>query len=96
MESDKQNGEEGGKPGHDDGDNGKKREYFEIFVDDVRHEVQQEQLTGAQIKALAGKPAAYQLFLERPGHPDQLIDDAQTVTIKSGEHFHTIPPAQFG
>lgn len=78
-----------GHQGHEDVE-------FAIFVDEVRYEVNDRQRTGAEIKSLAGRPPEYQLFLERPGYPDQLIDDQQSIMLKNGEHFHTIPPAQFG
>ncbi|HEY8748925.1 MAG TPA: multiubiquitin domain-containing protein [Tepidisphaeraceae bacterium] len=71
--------------------------HFEIHVDGVRIEVTEQNLTGAQIKAKAGKDPQYQLFLEEKGNaPDQLIADNQTVKIQNGLHFYTVPPATFG
>lgn len=67
-----------------------------IFVNDVLLEVEAKTLTGLQIKSLAGRPPAYQLFLEHPGKPDELIADDRVVQIVSEMHFHTVPPAQFG
>lgn len=67
-----------------------------FFVDDVKLETTERKLNGATIKKLAGRPENYQLFCEHPGHPDQLIADDQLVELKEGEHFHTVPPAQFG
>jgi hypothetical protein len=74
----------------------KVRKAYQIYVDEVEYVVETEEMTGAQIKHLGGKPKDYALFLERPGKPDQLIHDDDVVRIKEGEHFHTVPPANFG
>lgn len=70
--------------------------FFNIVVDGNHIRVEEPTLTGAQIKNLVSRPANYQLFLERPGQPDEVINDGQLVPIRSGERFHTVPPAQFG
>jgi hypothetical protein len=72
------------------------RKAYRIFIDDVEYLVESEELTGAQIKTLGGKPDNYQLFLERPGKPDKQIQNDEVVRMKDGEHFHTVPPANFG
>jgi hypothetical protein len=72
------------------------RPHGEFYIDDKPYPVPNEPLTGLQIKELAGKPADYQLFLERPGHPDKQITNDERVHVKAGEHFHTVPPAHFG
>lgn len=69
---------------------------YEIFVDDKKFKVEQTSMTGADIKALAGVDPSYQLFLEREGHEDEQIQDNQSVPIKSGLHFYSVPPATFG
>ena len=69
---------------------------FEIFVDGKKFTTDQTNLTGAQIKALAGNDSTFQLFLEQPGADDQAIADAYTVQLKNGMHFYTMPPATFG
>lgn len=69
---------------------------YKIFIDGTEYIVQSEKMTGEQIKQLAGKPQDYKLFLERPGQPDLLIRDDDVVRIREGEHFHTVPPANFG
>lgn len=74
----------------------KLRKAYQIYVDEVEYVVEAEQMTGADIKQLAGKPANYTLFLERPGQPDRQIRDDEVVRIKEGEHFHAVPPANFG
>ncbi|MBV9719230.1 MAG: multiubiquitin domain-containing protein [Candidatus Eremiobacteraeota bacterium] len=72
------------------------RKAYQIYIDEVEYVVETEKMTGTQIKQLAGKPADYTLFLERPGQPDKQIRDDEVVHIKEGEHFHTVPPANFG
>ena len=54
-------------------------------------------MTGVQIKALAGKDAQYQLFLEQKGNdPDKIIGDHDSVQMENGLHFYTVPAATFG
>ena len=68
-----------------------------IHIDHVQHKVSVTGMTGAQLKALAGKDASYQLFLEEQGNdPDRLISDTQSITLKNGMHFYTVPPATLG
>lgn len=70
---------------------------FEISIDGKNFKVDQEALSGGQIKALVGKDATWQLFLEEPGNsPDQLIGDTQSVKLRNGMHFYTVPPATMG
>jgi len=74
-----------------------KKEQFEIHVDSHLFKVSQSHMTGAEIKALVKKDATYQLFLEgHGGNPDRLIADTDSVEIKNGLHFYTVPPATFG
>lgn len=67
-----------------------------ITIDDTPYTVDRERMTGAELKALAGRPDSYQIFLERPGEADKLIRDDESIELKEGQHFHTVPPAQFG
>lgn len=69
---------------------------YELFVDDKNFKVTQTSMTGAAIKALAGVDPSYQLFLEREGGEDEQIQDNESVPIKSGLHFYSVPPATFG
>jgi hypothetical protein len=71
-----------------------------FFVDAKRYETEKPSLTGAEIKAIAGVTATYQLFLEEEGdQPDRAISDGEAVELKAGEktrHFYAVPPATFG
>lgn len=70
---------------------------FQIHVDGQHFTVHQSSMTGAQIKALVGKDAQYQLFEEVPGNAeDKLIGDTDSVSIKNGLHFYTVASASFG
>lgn len=70
---------------------------FKIFIDAVAYTVTQTTMSGAQLKALAGKDAQYQLYLEEEGdRPDKPIADTESVTIREDMHFYAIPPATFG
>lgn len=70
---------------------------FEIHIDGTKYTVDKSSMTGAELKALAGKDQAYQLYLEGHGHDaDALIGDTEGVAIKNGQHFYTVPPATFG
>ena len=69
-----------------------------FFVDAKRYETAQMALTGAQIKAIAGVAANYQLFLEEEGDkPDKAIADGEAVNLTERvKHFFAVPPATFG
>jgi hypothetical protein len=70
---------------------------FEIHIDGKPYKVTKTSMTGIELKTLANRDATVQLFLERKGNdPDQMIQDSQTVDIKNGEHFYTVPPATMG
>ena len=72
--------------------------HHHFFVDGTRYETDQNSLTGAQIKAQANVPAAYQLFLEVKGdQPDKAISDGEAVDVEhQPKHFYAVPPATFG
>lgn len=76
------------------------KELYDFFVDSKKYQTEEPSLTGAEIKAKAGVPDAYQLFLEEEGdRPDKQIGDSETVELRRGEktrHFYAVPPATFG
>lgn len=70
---------------------------YTIFINDDRHQVEEDSLTGAQIKTLGAIPPANFLFLEVPGpDPDRKIDDAETIPLRSGLKFYDLPPITRG
>jgi hypothetical protein len=66
-----------------------------IFINDTPHVIKQDHLNGAQIKALGGIEADYQLFLEQPGN-DIPVPNDKSVKIVDQMHFYSLPPATFG
>jgi len=75
-----------------------KQKKYEFFVDAKHFDTDQESLTGAAIKGIAGVQATYQLFEEEHGDtPDKAISDADAVILSGGaKHFYAVPPATFG
>lgn len=70
---------------------------FTIFINDVRYELDQPTVTGAELKLIGGVAAGNRLFLEGPGpKPDQPIGDGDTVQLKSGMKFYDLPPGVVG
>lgn len=75
---------------------------YHFFVDSVRYETDEANLTGAQIKALVPEfNPSYQLYLEEPGdHPDRPVADAETIQLDPShggvKKFYSVPPASFG
>jgi hypothetical protein len=70
---------------------------FVIHIDGQEFKVEQTTLSGAQLKALVHKDSTYQLFEELHGEkPDKQISDNESVTMRNGLHFYTLPPATFG
>jgi hypothetical protein len=48
-------------------------------------------MTGAELKALGGVNASFDLFLvEQHGH-DKLISDNESITLREGMHFISVP-----
>jgi multiubiquitin len=71
---------------------------FHFFVDGTRFDTDEESITGAEIKRLAGIDPTYQVFLEEEGDtPDKQISDAEAVNLGGRiKHFFAVPPATFG
>lgn len=71
---------------------------IKIHINDVLYEAHKEVMTGAELKQLAGIPAANKLYKVIPGeaHPDEPIGDNQEVQLKNGDHFYDIPPGVVG
>ncbi|MHB1701034.1 MAG: multiubiquitin domain-containing protein [Acidobacteriaceae bacterium] len=69
-----------------------------FFVDGKRFTTDKQNLTGQEIKTIAGVAGNYQLYLEEEGDtPDRAISDGETVPMDHREkHFFAVPPATFG
>jgi hypothetical protein len=68
-----------------------------IVIDRHEYTVHEREMTGAQLKALAGIPEANLLFLEvhGPGEDEQIQNDT-VVQLRDDEHFFDMPPGNFG
>jgi hypothetical protein len=54
--------------------------------------VEQDSLTGAELKRLAGVATGYDLWMVVPGPSgDELVADDKAVSMKSGLHFVSAP-----
>lgn len=74
------------------------RKYI-YFVDKVKYEVDEPQISGAVIKVkLPEDRRNYPLFLEGQGNnPDVKIEDDSIVSLEHGaKHLYTVPSATFG
>lgn len=68
-----------------------------IVIDNRHFEVDVEQMTGAQLKQLAGIPEANLLFREVHGPgDDEPIQNDTVVRLHNGDHFYDMPPGNFG
>jgi len=68
---------------------------FTIFVNNKEFHTDKHELTGAQIKTLAGIPADYELY-EVKGDQTVPIGNDQVVRIHNDIHFRAIPAGTFG
>lgn len=74
-----------------------KAKKFNIVINDKHYSVDEPEMTGAQLKALAGINPAYQLFREVHGTGDDLpVGDGQEVELHSGLKFYDVPPGNLG
>lgn len=74
-----------------------KKHGIKIQINKQHHEVLSEELTGAELKALASIPMGNKLFKEMPGkEPDQVIGDADRVHLHNGDKFYDLPPGVVG
>lgn len=70
----------------------KKEHKYKILIDQQPKEVEGQFITGAQIKALAGVPANYGVWLKvnGPGEDEEILDNEEVDLGEPGrEHFFT-------
>lgn len=73
------------------------RTWTSIHLNQDRYEVGSAQMTGAQIKQLAGIPEANLLFREVQGPgDDEHIHDQTVVRLRYDDRFYDMPPGNFG
>jgi hypothetical protein len=66
-----------------------------VFINKRKFDLDNPVQTGTSLKQLAGIALGDVLFLQQPGDDQVLANDA-TVTLKSGDHLHSQPPADYG
>jgi len=67
--------------------------HFYIQIDREHFQVEEPELTGAQLRQLPDPPipADRDLYQVRPGEDDLLIGDDDVVKMRSGLRFFTVP-----
>lgn len=71
--------------------------HINIEIDKKHYQVHVAQMTGAQLKQLAGIPASNLLLREGHGQTgDEQIADNAPVALHDGDHFYDMPPGTFG
>jgi hypothetical protein len=80
-------------PAEHGGPSGGKSKPFPIFVDKQKFEVSGDKITGAAVRALPTPPIGpdRDLYLVVPGGEDELVGDAQSVEVKPGTKFMSVP-----
>ncbi len=71
------------------------RHEITIYVNNQPFRTTEHELTGAQIKALAGIPAEYELFRVE-GQNSVPVGNDERVRLHENEHFRAIPSGSFG
>jgi hypothetical protein len=66
-----------------------------IYVNNAPFRTSDRELTGAQIKTLAGIPAEYELFRVE-GQNTFPVGNDEPVRVHENEHFRAIPSGTFG
>ena len=68
-----------------------------ILINGQHYKLDDDEMTGAQIKALAEIPYENQLYLEAsgPGDDDPVGND-EVIELKNGDRFYDMPPGNFG
>jgi len=72
---------------------GAHKERFQIQIDRVHYTVEQDTLTGAQLRSLVEPPIGPErdLFEVVPGGTDRKIEEADVVRMRNGLRFFTAP-----
>lgn len=84
-----------GDQSDDAGDGRKKPHIFTIIVNNQEFSTQAHQLTGLEIKALAGIPGDYELFAVHGGNSVPVAND-EVVHVHERIEFRAIPAGTFG
>jgi hypothetical protein len=68
-------------------------EKFEIQIDRTHYRVEEEEMTGAELRQVPAEPigADRDIFEVVPGEPDKKIELTTVVKIRNGKRFFTAP-----
>lgn len=70
---------------------------IKIYIDAEVYSVDVHEMTGAELKALAGIPSGDRLYKEVPGsRPDKAITDQEVVRLHEWDKFYGLPPGTKG
>lgn len=73
------------------------RKRIRIFINDQPYFATEPAMTGQELLALAGLPTGNQLFLDLPGHREDVpVDPAEPFNLKPGMKFYDVPVGTFG
>jgi len=65
---------------------------WSIIIDKKQCFAEKNPITGAELKALAGIVGDFDIFKVVPGHGDDVkVGDSQSIDIKDGDHFYSVP-----
>jgi hypothetical protein len=73
------------------------RRRIRIFINDDPYFATDPSMTGQELLAMAGLPADNQIFLDVPGHREDVPVDASTpFKLRPGMKFYDVPVGTFG
>ena len=73
------------------------RKRIRIFINDQPYFATEPAMTGQELLALAGLPSGNQIFLDVPGHGEDIpVDPAKPFKLKPGMKFYDVPVGTFG
>jgi hypothetical protein len=72
-------------------------ETISVHIDKKQFHAPKADMKGAELKQLGGIDPSFRLFKETPGKDADIpIGDAETVTLKNGDHFYALPVGRVG
>ena len=80
-------------PSDNSREKGKDQERYQIQIDRVHYTVEQDALTGAELRALVAPPVGpdRDLFEVVPGGTDRKVETSDVVRMRNGLRFFTAP-----
>ena len=84
---------EQGPPSNSSNEQGKDKDRYQIQIDRVHYTVEQDAMTGAELRALVSPPVGpdRDMFEVVPGGTDRKIEASDVVRMRNGLRFFTAP-----